>query len=63
MMSRPGTTYICGEGITESEISSRTKEDDYDPIDEGVVSGGSASDAQILLLHRLYMELKQVETL
>ncbi|VDK30649.1 unnamed protein product [Gongylonema pulchrum] len=60
MMSRPGTTYSCGEAITNSEASSRTKDDDYDPIDEGILSRGSASDAQILLLHRLYMEVKEI---
>lgn len=60
MMSRPGTTYSCGEALMDSETSSRTKVDDYNPIDEGILSGRNASDAQILLLHQLYLKLKQV---
>uniref|UniRef100_A0A8R1XNQ0 Neur_chan_memb domain-containing protein n=1 Tax=Onchocerca volvulus TaxID=6282 RepID=A0A8R1XNQ0_ONCVO len=59
MMSRPGTTYSCGEALTDSETSSRTKEDDYNPIDEGILTK-NASDAQILLLHQLYLKLKQI---
>lgn len=60
MMSRPGTKYSCGEAFTVSETSSRTKEDEYNPFVEEVLSGRNASDAQILLLHQLYLKLKQV---
>uniref|UniRef100_A0A1I8EU74 Neurotransmitter-gated ion-channel transmembrane domain-containing protein n=1 Tax=Wuchereria bancrofti TaxID=6293 RepID=A0A1I8EU74_WUCBA len=62
MMSRPGFKYSCGEAITESETSSRTKEDDYIPlINEVILSERrNASDVQILLLHQLYVKLKQI---
>uniref|UniRef100_A0A915PRC8 Neurotransmitter-gated ion-channel transmembrane domain-containing protein n=1 Tax=Setaria digitata TaxID=48799 RepID=A0A915PRC8_9BILA len=64
MMSRPGTAYSCGEALMKSETSSRTKDDDYNSIDEGILSGilsrRNASDVQILLLHRLYLKLKQI---
>ncbi|VIO97033.1 Uncharacterized protein BM_BM2680 [Brugia malayi] len=62
MMSRPGFRYSCGEAITESETSSRTKEDDYIPlINEVILSERrNASDVQILLLHQLYVKLKQI---
>ncbi|KAM3720845.1 Acetylcholine receptor [Dirofilaria immitis] len=60
MMSRPGTIYSCGEALTDSETSSRTKEDDYNPINEEILIGRNASDAQILLLYQLYLKLKQI---
>ncbi|VBB33888.1 unnamed protein product, partial [Acanthocheilonema viteae] len=60
MMSRPGTVYSCGKALTESETSSRTKEDEYNPFVEEILSGRNASDAQILLLHQLYLKLKQI---
>lgn len=60
MMSRPGTSYICGEAIIASETSSRTKLDDYDSINMGVISSGSAYDAQLLLLQKMYNEIKEV---
>uniref|UniRef100_A0A0R3RWT7 Acetylcholine receptor subunit alpha-type acr-16 n=1 Tax=Elaeophora elaphi TaxID=1147741 RepID=A0A0R3RWT7_9BILA len=60
MMSRPGTVYSRGEALMKSETSSRTKEDDYNPLVEDILSGRSASDTQILLLHQLYLKLKQI---
>ncbi|VDK88015.1 unnamed protein product [Litomosoides sigmodontis] len=61
MMSRPGTTYSCGKALTESETSSsRTNEDEYNPLVSRVLSDRNASDAQILLLHQLYVKLKQI---
>ncbi|VDN06880.1 unnamed protein product [Thelazia callipaeda] len=60
MMSRPGTVYSCGEAFAESENSSRTKEDDFELIMEGVFPSSSTSDTQILLLHRLYLQLKEI---
>ncbi|CAG9535096.1 unnamed protein product [Cercopithifilaria johnstoni] len=60
MMSRPGIIYTCGEALMKSETSSRTKEDEYNPLVEEILSGGNTSDAQILLLHQLYLKLKQI---
>lgn len=62
MMSRPGITYNCGKALAESETSSRTNDDEYNHpfIERALSDGGNASDAQILLLHQLYVKLKQV---
>lgn len=63
MMSRPGTVYHCGEALTESGRSSRRKHEDHnDSIAHLEASSGrsTAFDGQILLLHQLYLKLKEV---
>lgn len=58
MMARPGTIYSHGEAITV-EVPGPAKREPQ-PIADSSLRNGPAEDAQVLLLHRIYVELKEV---
>ncbi|VDM44142.1 unnamed protein product [Toxocara canis] len=61
MMTRPGTIYSHGQAITVEVSSERKRElEPIDAVDDNTFTSGPAADAQILLLHRVYMELKEI---
>ena len=61
MMSRPGTAYTCAKAIEIEDSTGRM--DDPDPIETRSLSEENANDLQILLLQRVYGELKEVSFL
>ncbi|KHN78634.1 Acetylcholine receptor subunit alpha-type acr-16 [Toxocara canis] len=61
MMTRPGTIYSHGQAITVEVSSERKRElEPIDAVDDNTFTSEPAADAQILLLHRVYMELKEI---
>ena len=58
MMSRPGVTYRRGKSL---ELTfSQSKPEEPEPVDTTTFSEENASELQIILLHRVYSELKEV---
>uniref|UniRef100_A0A915AB42 Uncharacterized protein n=1 Tax=Parascaris univalens TaxID=6257 RepID=A0A915AB42_PARUN len=58
MMARPGTIYSHGEAIVVQVPGPAKREPQ--PIADGCLRDGPAADAQVLLLHRIYVELKEI---